>query len=243
QNQYLQHWALYDDPGGAPNFDAEGLPIPTIRDASNNLQSGGLATGTTVIVDNDPPNVRLLLSDDMNLVVMIEIKGGYRDLSSAFSVRSIKVSNLKQSGGTLFEATVATTTPVFPIASLTETYDLGTVSGTPTGYTITTPVQAGSIPLAVCPDSRLRVTGEGYDNDGPRTVNVTIDIPHPDNPVHGAGTVESIFRRGLSGSQYVITAEASDPAGHKVKIRVPITIAQPGTIDVRTIEENSRKKQ
>ena len=242
QNQYIQHWALYDDPSGAPNFDAAGLPIPLIRDASTNPQSGGLATGTTAIIDNDPPNVRLILSDDMNLDVMIEIKGGYRDLGSAFSARSIKVSNLKQSGGTLFEATVATTTTVFPVASLTEPYDLGTISGTPVGYTITIPVQAGKIPFAVCPDSRLRVTGEGYDNDGPRSVGVTIDIPHPDNPVHGTGTVESIFRRGLSGSQYVITAEVSDPAGHKVIIRVPISITQPGSIDVRTIEENSRKK-
>lgn len=242
RNQFVQHWALYDDPAGAPNFDGGGLPIAAIHDGWGNLQSDGLATGTSSIADNDPPNVRLILSDDMNLDVMIEVKGGYRDRNTGFTPRSIKISNLKESGSTLFEATVATTTRVFPVASLTESYDLGAFAGSPTGYTITVPVQAGSIPLAVCPDSRLRVVGEGYDNDNAGGTGVTINVPHPDNPVSGTGTVESIFRRGLSGNTFVITAEATDNAGHKVKILVPVTIAQPGVIDVRTIEESSRKK-
>lgn len=228
-NQFVQHWAVYDDVAGAPNFGGDGLPIATIRDGSGNLQSGGVATGTTVITDNEPPNIRLMVSDDMNLDVMIEVKGGYKDAASSFTARSLKVSNLKQSGDPLLEATVATTTPVFPVASLTETYDLGTFAGTPT-------------PLAVCPDSRLRVVGEGFDNANAGKTAVSITIPHPDTPVTGVGTVESIFRRGLSGNSYVITAETVDAAGHKVRILVPVTISQPGAIDVRTIEETSRKK-
>lgn len=242
QNLFVQNWAVYDDPEGAPNFDTDGLPIATVRDGSGNLQSDGLATGTTSIIDNDPPNVRLILSDDMNLDVMLEIKAGYRDPRTGFAARSVKFSSLKQGGATLFEATVGTSTPVFPVASLTETYDLGTFSGAPARYTISVPVQAGSIPLSVCPDSRLRVTGEGYDNDSARAVSVSIVIPHPDGSVSGEGTVESVFRRGLSNNTYVITAETSDPAGHRVRIRVPIIISQPGVIDVRTIEESSRKK-
>ncbi|HOT28329.1 MAG TPA: hypothetical protein PLU72_09080 [Candidatus Ozemobacteraceae bacterium] len=242
QNQFVQHWALYDDPAGAPNFDGDGLPIATIRDGSGNPQSAGVATGTTVIADNEPPNIRLIVSDDMNLDVMIEVKGGYRDTATRLVARSVKVSNLKQAGSTLFEATVATTTPTFPVASLTEIYDLGTFAGRPAGYSISVPVQAGAIPLSVCPDSRLRVVGEGFDNANAGKTAVSISIPHPDTPVAGAGSVESIFRRGLSGNTYVITAETVDGAGHKVKILVPFTVSQPGMIDVRTIEESSRKK-
>ncbi|NLI77051.1 MAG: hypothetical protein GX442_11500 [Candidatus Riflebacteria bacterium] len=238
---------LYESPDRDPIIDrSTGLPEePLITDGSGNKLDSGLALISANVQDNDPPQVRLFIQDQMNLDVMVEVTGGVRDTDTVHAPRTLTVKNMKALEDYVFQAEVATTTPTGP-GPVIERYALDDLLGAmPTGYTVLKPLAAGKLPLQVFPDSRFRITAQAFDQAGPGSpLGVTLSVPDysslPDDS--GIDRYDLVFRRGLTGNSYHVQAEVKDSSGNTVIIRVPLVIGAPGAIDVRTIEESTRKE-
>ncbi len=230
---------LYTAPGDSPYFNpSSGEPMAFVTDGSNNFVAAGNATHTALVEDNDPPQVRVFLQDQMDLDVMIEVSGGIKDANGQYGSRKLVVKNMKKSDEFWLEGTLATTTPYNPTITFQEVYDIP-----PVGLSLTKPLLSGKVPLKVNPDSRFKVTALAFDQSNPNSqVPVRLSIPDYDNLQSYPDRYEVVFRRGLTGNTYHVEALAQDPAGNSVLIRIPLEIGQAGNIDVRTIEETTKKR-
>ncbi len=235
---------VYDRPDGDPWLDpvTREPPAPLIRDGSGNAIATGVASFTTLVNDNDPPQMRVFITDQANLDLMVEIIGGIKD-STTLSPRTLTVKNMKALEDYIFQAQVSTSTET-NVGPYQEIYDLGTLKPVPPGnYAVLKSLQADKIPLKVYPDARFRVTAQAYDHSCPgHRLDVALSVPDY-QPGEFINRYEEVFRRGLTGNVYHVQAVVSDGAGNRVILRIPLEIGAPGLIDVRTIEESSHKNQ
>jgi|GEM_PF-1815552 len=235
---------LYDNPQGSgepqPDMTDTSYPAAVIRDGSGNLFRAGIASGSIAVVDNDPPNIRVYIQDGVNLDAMIEVRGGLKDdLDSVFSTRHLSVKNLLKKDGEniIYENDVATTTSVVDVQSgLSETYSLTQIAAL---------ASVTNMPFVVTPDARFKITAEAYDNSGPKRLDVSLRFT--DAVLSGVPTgrnlLKYIFRRGVSGTSYQIEATVQDDySSNRVTILIPIVVGQPSPLEIRTIEESSKKQ-
>ncbi len=240
-NLFNSKWYLY---GGTTLPYSENPADYQIFDGSNNVLdfSKSVYKGVTKVYNNDSPNVRVILSDSANLNLLIEVRNGIKDTTSAMDVRRIKIIDLK-TNTKLYEATYKSDKAPLSVKTtpLVENYFLDSmVAGSPS-ITVLSPF-SGELPVKVVADSRFKITGEAFDNANAAPVGVTFSINDPKINLNGSGKVSYIFRGGLEGQNYRVIATSSDDTGNKVVIEIPITIVGAKDINIRTLEENIRKQ-
>ncbi len=240
-HRYSSLFWVYDSPDSDPTSN-EPPPI-LVTDGSKNPLSRGVASFTARVFDNDAPQIRVFINDQVNLDLMVEVAGGIKDGTSTLAHRTLTVKNMKSLEDFIFQAQVSTSTAT-NVGPFEEVYDLAALKPVPpSNYTVTKPLQADKLPLKVFPDARFRVTAQAFDHSGPgRQLDVSLAIPNY-KPEAFINRYEEVFRRGLTGNTYHVEATVTDPAGNRVILRIPLEIGAPGLIDVRTIEESSHKNQ
>ncbi|MBU1108011.1 MAG: hypothetical protein KKB51_15165 [Candidatus Riflebacteria bacterium] len=241
-NLFNSKWYLYGGP--VPPY-SENPDDYQIFDGSANLLdfSRSVYKGTTQVYNNDCPNMRVVLSDSANLMLMIEVRNGIKDGSATMATRKIKISNLKNNTS-LFEGRYQSDKTLLSVmtAPLIETYSLASLVTAPAGITVLTPF-TGELPVKIIADSRFKITGEAYDNAGVSTVGVTFSINDPKINLGGSDKVSYIFRGGQEGQSYTITATSEDDAKNKVILEIPVIIISAKDFNIRTIEENIKKQR
>lgn len=236
-DKYQMQWILSEVDSGI----AMSISNPDVKDANDNAVDLSTITGVTEVRDNDPPNLRLFLQDNAGLDVMLEVRGGLVD-EDELSDRTLVLVDLSKRGleSIMYEALVATTTAHDSLMKLSETYELS-AGGSPSNYTVLTPLSSSNIPIEVNPDDRVIVRGVAFDNSsGKIPVSLTIDA---DPEVKGNDQIETVFRRGLSGNQYTITAETGPEATHSVKFILPIVVGDGERVRMRVLESQRQRKQ
>ncbi|MBF0544987.1 MAG: hypothetical protein HQM08_11160 [Candidatus Riflebacteria bacterium] len=240
-NGFISNWGVAsgDSSFSSSDYSFSGLPV---TDGSGNLASG-TATGTMYVVDNDPPNMRVMFNDQVNQDIMIELSSGLKDdPSSTLAQRKIQIYDMK-TNTKIFEALVATTTQTLAVASLTEVYDLETFkNSTIPGYSITTNQMASRIPFKIQADARFLIQGNGYENGNAGTVPVSFQNPTNNPDLSGTDGVNYVFHRGYENQSIKIWAQTFDSANNQVIIQIPIIIDPGnGNVTIRTMEESLKK--
>lgn len=243
-NNFKQLIWVYSRPDGLPDYNIlNAVPnLPLIVDGSNNPLSGGNAIIEASVLDNDAPNVRVILEDQANLDMYVEVKGGIRDNTDSRLSRRILTIKESKTSTTVFKAEVSTS--IDPTTPVNEIYDLVSLSNgiTPPNYNVLQQLDSRYLPIPVTPDIRFKAYTQAYDSSGQAVdINSTIVDYKADSVTKDL--IENIFRRGLVGNIYTLQVEVSDQARNKVTIRIPLRVMQPSKIEVRTIEEDKRKQQ
>ncbi len=235
---FTQQFALFDSPA-PPTFDHTGLPLAGIHDGAGNPAASSATTVVSRISDNDPPNLRIRITDGTRLDVLFEVSGGLVDSRintpyGTLAPRQLVVSDLRSN--TLFgRVAVATTTAVGSCPTgLCETYDLGALAAAPAVGTQTARSDTRLPPLAISAGTRLRITAEAYDNaraneSSIMSVNrrpVILQLSPQVTPT-ATDILSTVFPRDLAGNTGCLRAATADERGNTVIVVVPLPIVAP----------------
>jgi hypothetical protein len=240
-NLFKSRWYLY---GGAMPPFSENPADYQIFDGSDNLLdfSKSVYKGETEVYGNDCPNERVILSDSANLHLMIEVRNGIKDAPNAMADRKIKILDLK-TNAVLFEARFKSDKLPSSVFStpLKEVYNLQAIVKGSAKFTVVTPF-SGELPIKIVADTRFKISGEAYENANVAPTGVDFRINDPKINLNGSDSVTYIFRGGLEGNIYTITATATDDARNETIIEIPVQIVGAKDINIRTIEEQIKKQ-